>query len=153
VKKLHFLILSILLLISCQKEHFFDESVQIPDNEWNINSTVKFRFSIDDITKTYNLIININHHKNYQYNNLWLFIKTTAPNGNYQYDTVNCYFTDDNYKWIGDKNGEFIKYSTFWADSVSFVENGEYFVEIQQGLRQDKINMIKEVGLIIDKNQ
>ncbi len=46
-----------------------------PKNIWHADKPVVFLVNIDDIDAYYNISLNIRHAYNYQYKNLWLFIK------------------------------------------------------------------------------
>ncbi|MBN2891793.1 MAG: gliding motility lipoprotein GldH [Bacteroidales bacterium] len=150
-KAIFFAILLIITTISCNKNHYFEDSVEIPQGNWDLNQIVKFTVNIDDISTPYSLFVNIVHGDNYPYRNLWIFIKSTAPNGNYQFDTLNCILTDDDYKWIGKKQNNLLHITNTFADSVEFSEPGNYTFEIQQALRQDIVPSINKIGFTIDK--
>lgn len=151
MQKLLILSFLILLFSGCSEKHFFESKVAITESGWNMNDIVKFSTEITDQNAQYSIYVTVEHDENYPYRNLWLFIRTTSPNDAFQIDTLNCYFTDENYNWLGKKSGKNRFVTTLFADSVSFYEQGVYTFEIQQALRQDIAPSLSEIGLIIDK--
>ncbi|MBN2662076.1 MAG: gliding motility lipoprotein GldH [Bacteroidales bacterium] len=149
--KFFLILFSIALFSACSNNHYYEENAPIPQEAWNVTQAVVFSAQINDINKFYNLKINISHKNNYEYNNLWLFIKTTSPSGKMQIDTMNCILTDYNHYWIGKCKKDNCKLTVNFADSVKFIEPGLYEFEIIQGLRQDIIQNITEIGFIIDQ--
>ena len=151
MKKIIFISFIIVLISSCNQNYFYNDYVEIPEETWGVDDIVKFTFEISDADVPYNLLIGIKHGEHFPYRNLWLFVRTTAPNGNSQFDTINCILADDKYKWIGKCKLDICNYLVPFGDSVAFVETGIYTVEIQQALRQDEVPQIHEIGFIIDK--
>jgi len=135
---------------SCKK-HFFEQKIQIPDKIWDVNQHATFTVEIKDIETPYNMYLNFDIDKKYPYSNLWVFIKSKSPSGMVTYDTLNCEFLDEDYKWKGKCGFSDCNVNTSFVDSVFFPEKGEYTFEIQQGLRIDKVEFIKEIGFLVDK--
>lgn len=149
--KLYIIIFILSLFTACSNNHYYEENAPIPNGKWNVSQAVVFSAHINDINSFYNLKININHKNNYAYNNLWLFIKTTSPSGKMQIDTLNCLLTDYEHYWVGKCQKDNCKLTVNFADSVKFVEPGLYEFEIIQGLRQNVVQNISEIGFIIDQ--
>lgn len=140
-----------ILFTSCQKKHYYDESVVIPENTWNMEDVAQFSVRIDDVSVPYNLNVKLQHKKTYPYNNLWLFIRTTAPSGNERFDTLNCILTNEDYSWKGKSSNNGYTYIAPFRDSIAFIDTGVYVFEIQHALRQKQVPMINKIGLVIDK--
>ena len=151
MKKIAYTILIILFFSACSKQHFFESYVEIPQEIWNQNEVVKFSPEINDVNSLYNIDLSIRHTKDYKYGNLWLFIHIKSPSGKLQIDTVNCILVNDDNSWKGKCSGSVCNYTFAYADSVKFSETGVYTFEIEQGLREENLPMITELGLIIDK--
>lgn len=145
------IVLSFVFLQACSENNYYQENVSLPQTGWDMNEAVVFNTQIDDMQSFYNLKININYGTNYAYNNLWLFIKTTSPSNKMQIDTINCFFTDYEHNWTGKCNKEHCNIIVPFADSVKFIEPGVYKFEIIHGLRENVIQNINEIGLIIEQ--
>ena len=151
MKKIFFLSIIVILFSSCNQKYFYEDYVEIPEKNWDVNDVVSFSFEIEDVTVPYNLYINIRHGNLYPYRNIWLFVHTTAPNGSVQKDSVNCILADDNNRWKGECLVDICDYLSPFMDSIAFIEPGVYVVEIQHALRQDKAPLIHEIGFVVDK--
>ncbi len=149
MREIPILIIILISLCGCQPQSIYDESVEIPETGWHKNNVVKFSPEISDTTSLYNIAIKLKHQNNYQYSNLWLFVKLTTPNQNILIDTVNFLLTTHDHFWLGKKQGNSHLVSAGFGDSVKFVNPGIYTFEIQQGLRGDVANSIDEIGLTI----
>lgn len=143
--------LVIIFFTSCKEKHYYEESVEIPESSWNMEDVAQFSVKIDDISVPYNLSLKLQHEKTYPYNNLWLFIRTTAPSGNVRFDTLNCILTNEDYSWKGKSSKNSYTYIAPFRDSIAFIDTGLYKFEIQHALRQEQVPMINKIGFVIDK--
>ena len=87
----------------------------------------------------------------YMAQNLWVFIKTSSPTNKVQYDTLNCVLADDKGQWLGSGMGDIWDITIPYKQSIGFPEKGQYTVEIKHGMRMDKLPMILEIGLRVEK--
>lgn len=147
----YILIFVIVFSFSSCKKHFFEQQITIPNKIWDINEHATFTVDVQDITTPYNMYLNFDVDKKYPYSNLWVFIKSKSPSGMVTYDTLNCEFLDEEYKWRGQKKGSSYNLNSSFVDSVMFPEQGKYIFEIQHGLRQEKVEFINEIGFLVDK--
>ncbi len=140
------------IFVSCNKKYFYEEYIEIPNQQWDMNDALKFTVPINDTETSYNLLFSIEHEKTYPYRNLWIFVKTSSPSGKSQIDTINFLFTDANHYWTGDCNSKTCTNIYNFANSVNFYESGDYTIEIIQGLRENTIKSINKVGLLVQQN-
>ena len=139
------------VLVSCDSNRVYEEYTEIPDNTWNNKNKVKFEFEISDTTTLHNVYINVRHASHYQYNNLWIFVKSSAPNGKTDIDTVECLLADKTGKWIGDGLGDIWDLQIPWKMNVRFPVSGKYIVEYEQAMRVDDLPGIMDIGLRVEK--
>ncbi len=153
MKKNNVLIITFLLffVVACNNNSVYKESVDIPNSIWNMNNTIKLQAHIDDIELEYNLDISIRHAEFYPAQNLWLFIKTTAPSGEFQRDTVECILADENYRWKGKGLGQIWDVKVPFKRGIKFIEKGDYSFEIQHGMRMEQLPQVMKIGIQIDK--
>ena len=138
-------------IVSCDRNKVYEEYVEITDNVWQNKNAVNFEFEIDDTTSLHNIFINVRHATHYPYNNLWVFIKSSAPNGQINIDTVECILADKQGRWKGDGLGDLWDMQIPWKQNVRFPHTGKYRVEFQQGMRVDALPGIMDMGLRIEK--
>ena len=147
------LIISLILLfsISCDSKKLYESNVEIPEGIWDVNNVAQFKFGIEETSIPYNLKVNVRNTQFYMAQNLWVFIKTSSPTNKVQYDTLNCILADDKGKWLGSGMGDIWDITIPYKQSIGFPEKGQYTVEIKHGMRMDKLPMVLEIGLRVEK--
>ena len=145
-------VLSLMLFLSsCDNNRIFEENKELINNCWSSDNIIKFEVDIDSLETPTNFYINIRISEGYPYSNLFLFIKTTFPNGKMANDTLDCILADLNGKWIGSGMGDIYDNQIPFKKNVLFPEKGKYIFELQHGMRQEIIPLILDVGLRIEK--
>lgn len=147
-----FLILFSTLLVSCEKNIFYQETKKIDGEKWSTTQPCEFKVGVSDIHRTYNFFVNIRNASDYKYSNLFLFLHTYYPGGTSSVDTLECKLAQSDGKWIGTGYGR-IKYLRIpLKQGVRFKRAGTYKFEIYQAMRGE-IKGIVDVGLRIENNQ
>ena len=67
---------------------------------------MKFEVNIADTITPHNFYINVRNADGYPYGNIFMFIKTTFPNGKMSNDTLECTLADEKGKWLGSGIGD-----------------------------------------------
>ena len=140
-----------LFICSCNNNKVYEEYVEIKDNKWSNDNIVKFEFEIEDTSNLHNIYINIRHANVYQYNNLWLFVTSSAPNGDKETDTLECVLVDKENKWIGEGLGDIWDAQIPWKANIRFSHSGIYRVQFEQAMRVDVLHGIMDIGLSVEK--
>lgn len=141
----------VLLFSSCDKSRIFEENKTIPENVWNKDSIIKFEVDIHDAQLPTNFYVNVRNADGFPYKDLFLFIKTTYPDGKTFQDTLDCILADEQGKWLGDGMGDIYDNQIPFKRNVHFPAEGKYTFEIQQGMRVDNLPLIMDVGIRIEK--
>jgi gliding motility-associated lipoprotein GldH len=136
---------------ACDRDKVYEEYVKIDNYVWNNSEIVKFDFNIEDSISLYNLYINVRHATLYPYNNLWLFVKSYAPNGVNETDTIECVLAEANGKWKGDGLGDIWDFQQPWKQNVRFPRTGKYHIEMEQAMRTESLSGIMDMGLRVEK--
>jgi len=142
-----------IFLLSCNNNVIYDESIKIPDNVWDMNNIATFKPTIDSINTPYDISLNIRHAHLYPSQNLWLFISTKSPNGKMQVDTFECILADEKGDWFGDGSGDIWDVKIPYMQNIAFPESGEYLITVQHGMRIEKLPLIMEIGIEIEKTE
>lgn len=150
VKLIPFIVL-ILILNSCNNNNIYDRYQKIDGEVWNNKQKLRFEFDIDDTISLHNIYLNIRHDQEYSYNNLWLFIKSIAPNGRNSIDTLECILANNKGLWLGNGLGDILDLEVLWKKNIRFPFKGTYYVEVEQAMRVDNLQGIKKIGLRIEK--
>lgn len=142
-----------LFLVSCDKTKIYEKYQSIPNAVWNTNEPVKFDFEIKDTNQYCNLLINIRCSDNYPYRNLYMFMKTTRPDGVRAIDTLEFYLLDIKGKPLGDCSGDVCNNQFMIDQGFRFPQPGKYEFELQQAMRTEDgtLPMVMDVGLRVEK--
>jgi len=151
-KKNPVLILIFLLVFSsCDSKRIFEENTPIERRSWKATNKLEFSVQIDDTTIPYNIFLNIRNGMDYPYSNLYLFLKTTFPDGKVALDTIECMLADYDGRWLGSGIGS-VKFNKFlFQKGVYLTQKGKYNFEFEQAMRVNELKGITDVGLRIER--
>jgi len=148
-------LISICCLSACTDNDVFFQYKKIPSQGWNKDSVLVFDFTISNSALPYNIYVNIRNTSEYPYQNFWLFIKKSVanPDGTFVVvatDTVECYLADERGKWLGSGAGATYEMPLLIETNV-LLEQKSYRYELIQGMRNDILRGITDVGLRVEK--
>lgn len=136
---------------ACDNNVWYIEKEVLPEYGWDKEDVVAFEVDIEDTLQPVDFYIMLRNMGNYSYANLYLFLKTTTPDGTYSMDTLNCPMADQKGRWLGKGLGGIKTQELLFMRNVRFVQSGTYRFEFQQGMRKDTLQGIYEVGIKIEK--
>lgn len=147
-----FFIASILsLCFSCSNQALYEQYQAIDNTLWEKDKVYYFTFRIDDISVPYDLTLEIRNNNLYPYQNLWVFCNEEPPIGALQKDTIECMLADEFGKWYG--HGISLYQSSFpIRKHYIFPHSGQYTFSFRQGMRNDKLRGIQEIGFRIQQS-
>ena len=153
-RKIIFLVLCILsfwILQSCDSKRFFEENKSIVKSVWNSKDKAVFNVMIRDTLTRYDFSINMRNSGDYQYSNIYLFLKTVFPDGKFSRDTIECQLADYDGKWLGSGISS-VKFNRFlFRKGVRFPQTGRYVFEVEQAMRVRDLKGISDIGIRIEK--
>jgi gliding motility-associated lipoprotein GldH len=149
--KTSLLLLAVLFFAACDSKRVFEQNTEIPNNVWNVKNVVKFDVDVNDIKTPTNFYVNVRNADGFPYSNLYLYIKTTMPNGQISNDTLECVLADETGKWLGNGMGDIYDNQIPFKRNVRFPVTGKYTFEMQHGMRVEDLPLIMDVGLRIEK--
>lgn len=143
----------VLSCISCSKNDVYSEFKTIQNGEWHKDSLKVFTANIIDSNPRYNVFLNIRNDNNYSYQNFWLFISTTSPDGIETKDTIECYLADQRGQWLGSGVGQLREMSVLYQEKIHFPKPGKYTIKLVHGMRDTVLTGIADIGVRIEKNK
>lgn len=148
VKYLFGLIIAI-VMVACNSDIVYDGSVRVANPTWHADSVARFEITIEDTTSDYQSGILIRNSGDYTYQNLWLFITEIAPDSTITCDTIQ-YFLADNYgRWLGSGIGSLYTNIYYYKEDLHYSQEGVYTYEIRQGMRDEELKGITNIGMQI----
>ena len=136
----------IILLAGCDDDALFQDSREIADGSWERSDWVNFEFEMTDHDATYDMFLDVRNDNSYPYSNLYVFFHLDFPNGKQRVDTVECILADPTGKWYGSGLGDVYDNRIRIIKEFSLPMNGEYRIRIEQGMREESLEGILDVG-------
>lgn len=149
---LHIAILALVLLAACSPQPVYEQYRPVSPSGWNADSLEKFSFSIEDTLQPYNVKVNIRNKGDYEFSNLWLFVDIVSPDSSVIRDTVEFLLAEPGGKWYGRGIGDLFDAQYLYRSNVRLPMCGEYTIILQQGMRDDNLKGIHDIGLRIEKH-
>ena len=144
-----FLIGTIVIFISCNNSIVFEKYITFENQEWNTDSLLSFGYTITDTISTYKLVLNVRHSVEYEYQNLFLFVKSDSST-----DTIELLLAEDNGKWTGKGKSNIKEFSTTIL-SPKIYQNGIQSFSLELAMRDntstelEKLNGISDVSFYL----
>ena len=143
---------SIIILIACNGNTVFEQHKSFEGQSWNTDSTIIFNCLIEDTTSKYQLVVKVRHNVDYEFQNLFLFIKTAKM------DTIEIQLANKEGKWLGKGVGDIRTLNFVYKHKEVLSQNGSLIVEIEQAMRYgsaekiQQLQNIESIGFGIEKN-
>ncbi|MDP3434324.1 MAG: gliding motility lipoprotein GldH, partial [Bacteroidota bacterium] len=112
---------------------------------------VVFKVELTDTIRNHNWYVNIRNKGTYQYSNLWLFLSVGSPDGITRTDTVEFSLAEASGRWKGSGLGDLHDNQILYKSSVYLPHKGEYTFRIKQGMRDNVLEGIRDIGIRIEK--
>lgn len=137
--------------LACGTDILIDRNVEFKEEAWPIEDKFYTTFTAEDTVSNYNFFVTLRNTDDYQYQNLFVFLKTEFPNGKSKLDTINCPLADPHGKWMGKGFGGVYDNRVLYIARKRFPLPGEYSITIEQAMRDEKLKGIIDVGVRIEK--
>lgn len=135
-------------LVGCE-QYYHQEQLLVNNEVWKYSDSLAFNFEIQDTSHTYNLLLDIEHHKDYLYENIYCKIHTYAPNVPTRQQQISFQLADKMGTWKGDCSGDYCTATIALLTNTSFTATGNYKVVLEQFTRQKDLEGVKSLQLKI----
>lgn len=146
-------LIGLLLLTACGPDYHFKESVDIPNDDWTYDQVLDFEFEITDTLQIYNLILDITHHKDYAYQNLYTQISTYFPSGEAISKTLSLELANTAGQWQGKCSGTYCTLRIPIQEGAYFNIPGIYKISLAQFMRSDPTRGVKNISFFVEKTE
>lgn len=138
-------------LISCQNEAVYEEFKPLSINGWDLHDTLDFKFEVKDISKKYNLYIDIRHRDLFEYQNFYIKTFTQFPSGQIKEDVLSIPLSDESGEWLGKCTGDVCFYRAPIISRFKFNEIGTYHIRIKHEMRVNDLENLMDMGLKLEE--
>lgn len=137
-----------LSLSACSDTIVYSRFSSMKSGEWHKDSAVCFDYQIENTKVPYTMILYVRHTERYPYQNMWLFVDNVGKT-----DTIEFYLADDRGRWLGDQHHGFIEMPVLLEDAKQFADTGVYHLSVRQGMREEVLLGISDIGFEVSRNE
>lgn len=152
-KHFSLLMLTALVLLSCNRPAFYDESLRLKEDKWPKDEALSFKVDVADTSSAYRFFINVRNITAYEYNNIYFFLTTEFPGGGQARDTIECTLASREGKWLGKGSGKYRDNRIFIREDIFFPQKGVYTFRLNQAMRHEVLQGISEAGIRLEKQE
>lgn len=135
----------VVLLASCQESFLYEKTIRL-DQTWSYHDSIRFDVPIRDTTKLYDLYLDIEHDKNYAFQNIYTYFHTQYPSGARNSRMVNIDFSDQTGQWYGKCGNQTCRLSVVLQQNAYFNEMGEHLITIEQFTRREALAGVRALA-------
>lgn len=137
-----------LCITACGPKVIYDDKQSINDG-WSYDSPITFDFEISDTTTLYDMKLQVAHNKDYQWENFYVNVATTFPDGKKLESPLSIELANKNGIWLSECGSEKCLLDLLLRNNVKFPQVGSYRLEFTQDSRQNPLKDITALGLEI----
>jgi gliding motility-associated lipoprotein GldH len=143
----------LLTLISCDKARVFEENHELDSKNWYVDSVQTYRFSVSDVSKSYNVLINLRNSDSYPYYNLFLrYYLSDSLGKELKSQQLELLLMDAKTgKPQGKGLGDIYTHQFDLLKNYTFQKPGSYQIKLKQYMRQDPLPEINSVGIRVEE--
>lgn len=108
--------------------------------------------AIDDVEKEYNFTLLLRTTTDYAYSNLWIFLKTEAPDGTTAREPFEIKLANPDGSWIGNKTGTIVETALYFKER-KLPMKGKYVFTVEQGITSIQVNEVLDVSFLVEEHQ
>ncbi|MCR9171267.1 MAG: gliding motility lipoprotein GldH [bacterium] len=137
------------LLVACSDAPMYEKVYSFKNQEWKQDEKMKFVVDIKDTSKIYDFTVLVRTTTDYPYNNLWMFMKSIAPDGTTGREPIQMYITNPDGSWVGTKSGSTVE-TPLSFKSRKMPMKGKYTFILEQGITDSEVTDILDLILRVD---
>lgn len=146
-----FILTTMWLLAGCSPGTIFQQSEALPADGWHMDQAVSFEVEITDTLNLHELYLEVRNTTSYAYSNLYLFMDIAFPGEQLLRDTIECRLAERSGRWTGRGSGRIRANEFLFRDDVWFPDSGTYIFTLRQGMREETLEGITDIGIRIER--
>lgn len=153
-----FLMLFLVLLVSCDWGIVKSEYRGTEKGKWDKDMVLEFTFSEVDTVQAHNIFINLRNDDTYEFSNIFLITELSYPNGASVKDTLEYEMAAPSGKWLGKGSGSIKENKLWYKENIVFPVHGVYTLKIEHAMRKNgaiqglvDLQGVTDVGYQIEK--
>ncbi len=149
-----FIFVILVFLFSCDSNRVFEDNVEFADRTWKISEPALLEFQIADVSKSYNLYLDIRNSIDYPYSRIFVnYALHDSAGAEISKKMMAEYLFDQK---SGKPNGssglgDIYDHQFSIASNMKFGKAGKYKARFEQFMRKDTLQGILAVGLRVEE--
>ncbi len=144
------LLLLFLFLTSCGESYIYDKTHELEEGAWTYENTLDYSFDIADTTKIYNLLLAIEHSRDYAYQNCYFKIYTKFPSGEQVEQLLSLDFADKIGQWYGSCRSNSCSLLVDLQKGAFFNASGKHTIILEQYMRKNPLKGINSLSIKLE---
>jgi gliding motility-associated lipoprotein GldH len=140
------------LILACTKNSYYEKSYSFEKNTWNLKVKPRFKVEIKDTSKIYVMSVTFRTSTDYPFSNVWMYLNTQDPSKKKERQPFEIKITNPDGTWIGRKSGTIVE-NMYHFQPFKFPKKGVYFFQLEQGVIQDELDEVLDVGIRLEEIQ
>lgn len=140
----------LLFLTACGPDYIAKKGYDLPETGWTYADTLNFPVFIPDTLRIYNLSLDIQHTRDFPFENLYVRIHTRFPDGHRLTRQVSLELADDAGLWQGDCGGRSCNITIPIQEGAYFNQTGEYLFTLEQYMRRDSLPGLERITFKVE---
>ena len=143
------LLFGLLLLTACGEQPLYEKVYSFEGKEWKQEVKPEYKVKIDNIANEYDFTLSLRTTTDYPYSDLWVFMKTVAPDGTTAREPFKIQITNADGSWIGNKTGTIVETPLYFRRRKLPIK-GEYTFTIEQGITESVVTEVLDLGFRVE---
>lgn len=145
----------IISLCSCNQDIIVDHTWELSQGNWDHSHVLEDQWTLADTQQYYRLSLDVYHHAEFDYQNLYLQLQLRGPQAKVLEETTSIQLMNPRTtQWIGERErDEIIHLKTVLQDSLLLNNTGQYHINISQYSRDSLLRGIIKIGFQLEALQ
>ncbi len=131
--------LLLFLVAACDEESIYTSSLEIPNGKWDHENLLTYEVEVEDTSERFDLVLDVLHSTAYEYQNLYVNINTTYPDGNSRQQRLSVDMAAPTGQWYGNCNRSQCKLRVVLQENAFFNQHGRHQFQVEQYMREDPL--------------
>lgn len=141
---------ALLFLASCGEQPYFEKTYSFENRKWEQEVKPEFKVKIEDVSQPYNITLFLRTTTDYPYNNLWVYLKTTTPDGTTKREPFEIKISNPDGSWVGTKTGTVVETALYFKERM-LPQKGLYTFQLEQAITKSTVDEVLDLGLSVDQ--